>query len=118
MIIRYDPHLQLRYAGRRAAVVVDGEVQLLQQDAPAAGVVVLGDGVPAARRMRPSGVIVLGADRPDAKILPNELLRRLCVELVEGCFLGGVILIRLFLQREAETPLEDGMRPEAFYLLP
>ena len=48
VIIRYDPHLQLRCAVRRAAVVVYGEVQLFQQDAPAAGVVVLGDSVPAA----------------------------------------------------------------------
>ena len=64
------------------------------------------------------GVIVLGADRLDAEILSDEHLRRLGVELVEARLLGGVILIRLFLQREAETPLEDGMRPEAFYLLP
>ena len=58
------------------------------------------------------------ADRLDAQVLPDEVLRRLGMELVEGRLLGGVILIRLFLQREAETPLEDGMRPEAFYLLP
>ncbi len=42
-----DSYLQLRYAVWRAAVVVYGEVQLLQQDAPAAGVVVLGDSEPA-----------------------------------------------------------------------
>ena len=48
VIVRYDPYLQLRCAVWRAAVVVDGEIQLLQQDAPAAGVIVLGDSVPAA----------------------------------------------------------------------
>ena len=47
VIIRYDPNLQLRCTVWRAAVVVYGEAQLLQQDAPASCVVVLGDGVPA-----------------------------------------------------------------------
>ena len=66
VIIRYDPYLQLRCAVWHIAVVVDGEVQLIQQDAPAAGVVVLGDGIPATGWMRAAGVIVLGADRLDA----------------------------------------------------
>ena len=93
VIIRYDPNLQLRRAVWRAAVVVYGKVQLLQQDAPAAGVVVLGDGVPAPGRMGTPGVIVLGADRLDAQVLPDEFLGSLSVKLVQGRFLGRVSLL-------------------------
>ena len=116
VIVRYDPHLQLRHAVWRAAVVVYGEVQLFQQDAPTAGVVVLGDGIPPSRWMRSSGVIVLGADRPDAEILSDEVLGSLGVELVEGRLLGRVVPIQPFLQRHAEAALDDGVGREA--LLP
>ena len=78
--------------------------------------VVLGDGVPAARRMRAPGVVVLGADRPDAKILPDEVLGGLGVELVEGRFLGWIVLIQPLLQREAEAALDDGVGREAALL--
>ncbi len=113
VIIRYDPHFQLRCAVWRAAVVIDGEIQLFQQDAPAAGVIVLGDGVPAPGWMGAPGVIILGADRLDAQVLVDELLRRLGVELVEGRFLGGIVLLQPFLQREAEAALDDGVGREA-----
>lgn len=65
VIVRYDPYLQLRCAVRYTAVVVYGELQLFQQNPPSSGMVVLGDGVPAAGRMGAAGVIVLGADRLD-----------------------------------------------------
>ena len=116
VIIRYDPHLQLRRAGRRAAVVVYGEVQLLQQDAPASGVVVLGDGVPAAGRMRSSGVVVLGADGLDARVFPDEVLGGLGVELVQRRLFGGVILIQPLLQLHAEAAFDNGVRRQAALL--
>ena len=75
--------------------------------------VVPGDGIPATGWMRAAGVIVLGADRLDAQILPDELLCRLGVELVEGRFLGWVVLIQPLLQRDAEAALDDGVGREA-----
>ena len=116
VVIRYHSHLQLRCAVWYAAVVVYGEVQLLQQDAPASGVVVLGDGIPSAGRMGAPGVVVFGAYRLDAQILPDKLLRRLGMELVEGRFLGRIILIQPLLQREAEAALDDGVGREALFL--
>ena len=113
VIIRYDPYLQLRHAVWRAAVVIYREIQLLQQDAPASGVVVLGYGVSAAGRMRSSGVVVLGAGRLDTEILPDKILGGLGVELVEGRFLGWIVLIQPFLQRHAEAALDDGVGREA-----
>ena len=116
VIVRYDPHLQLRYAVWRAAVVIYGEVQLLQQDPPTSCVIVLGDGVPAAGRMRPPGVIVLCADRLDTEILPDELLRRLGMELVERRLRGWIVPIQPFLQRHAEAALDDGVGRETLLL--
>ena len=116
VVIRYDPYLQLRCAGRRAAVVVYGEVQLLQQDTPPSGVIVLGDGVPAPGRMGAPGVIILCADGLDAQVLADELLRGLGMELVEGRLLRRIILIQPLLQREAEAAFDDGMWRKAALL--
>ena len=75
--------------------------------------VVLGDGVPAAGRMRTPGVVVLGADRLYTQVLPDEVLGGLGVELVEGRFLGGVVLIQPLLQRHAEAAFDDGVGRKA-----
>ena len=71
--------------------------------------VVLGDGVPAPGGVGTSGIVVLGADRLDAQVFLDKLLRRLGMELVEGRFLGWVVLIQPLLQREAEAALDDGV---------
>lgn len=57
VIIQYDPHLQLRYAGRCAKVAVCWEFQLLQQDTPSPSMVVFGEGVPAPGRMGVPSVV-------------------------------------------------------------
>ncbi len=57
--------------------------------------------------MRPPGVVVLGADRLDAEILPDKVPGSLGVELVKRRFLGRVILIQPLLQRHAEAALDD-----------
>ena len=116
VIIRYDSHLQLRRAGRRAAVVVYGEVQFLQQDTPASGVVVFGDGIPSAGRMGAPSVVVLGADWLDAIILFDKGLGGLGMQFFQRRLFGRVVLIQPFLQRHAEAALDDGVGREALLL--
>ena len=75
--------------------------------------VVPGDGVPAAGRMHPSGVVVLGAEGPDAQVLPDEVPGGLGGKLVERRFPGRMVPIQPFLQREAEAALDGGVGREA-----
>ena len=75
--------------------------------------VVPGDGVPAAGRMRPSGIVVLGADGLDAQALPDEVPGGLGGKLVERRFPGRMVPIQPVLQREAEAALADGVGREA-----
>ena len=78
--------------------------------------VVLGDGIPSAGRMGAPGVVVFGADRPDAEILSDEIFGSFGVNLIEGRLLGRVILIQPFLQCHAEAALDDGVGREALFL--